>query len=68
MTKAFSPPATDQGEEQARFVVMQHLNASVIGHDMLLRMRDSCWSWCAILRWINARPSRSGRPRLPPEE
>ena len=38
--RAFAPPATDQAEEQARFVVMQHLNANAIGHTTLLRMRD----------------------------
>ena len=65
---AFAPPATDQAEEQARFVVMQHLKANAIGHTTLLRMRDSCWSWCAILRWINARPSRSGAVPLSPAE
>ena len=30
--RAFAPPATDQAEEQARFVVMQHLNANAIRH------------------------------------
>jgi hypothetical protein len=38
---------------------MQHLNSSAIDHNTLLRMRDSRWSWCSILDWINARPSRS---------
>ena len=66
--RAFAAPATDQAEEQARFVVMQHLNANAIGHTTLLRMRDSCWSWSAILRWINARPSRSGAVPLSPAE
>ena len=37
---AFAPPATDQAEEQARFVVMQHLKANAIGHTTLLRMRE----------------------------
>ena len=66
--RAFAPPATDQAEEQARFVVMQHLNANAIGHTTLLRMRDCCWSWSAILRWINARPRRSGAVPLSPAE
>jgi hypothetical protein len=60
MSKAFLHPPTDRVEEQARFLVMQHLNSSAIDHDTLLRIRDSCWSWYSILDWINARPSRSG--------
>jgi hypothetical protein len=59
-SKGFQRPPTDQAEEQARFVVMQYLNSRAIDHDMLLRMRDSRWSWISILDWIDARPSRSG--------
>jgi hypothetical protein len=59
-SKGFQRPPSDQAEEQARFVVMQHLNTAAIDHDTLLRMRDSRWSWISILDWIDARPSRSG--------
>lgn len=59
MSNAFQRPPSDQAEEQARFVVTQHLNSGGIDHDTLLRMRDSFLSWRAILDWINARPSQS---------
>ncbi len=57
ISNAFLHPPNDQDEEQARFVVMQHLNSREIAHDTLLRMRDSRWSWCSILDWIKTQPS-----------
>jgi hypothetical protein len=60
MSTSFQPPVNDQAEEQARFVVTQHLNCGGgIDHDTLL-MRDSRSSWSAILVWING----SERPGL----
>jgi hypothetical protein len=56
-SQAFRHPPSDQAEEQARFVVMQHLKLRAIDHDTLLRMRDSRWSWISILDWINAPPT-----------
>jgi hypothetical protein len=56
-SQAFRHPPNDQAEEQARFIVMQHLKFRAIDHDTLLRMRDSRWSWISILDWINARPT-----------
>jgi hypothetical protein len=47
----------DQTEEQARFVVMQRVNAGAIDHRTVLQMRDSLRSWRAIVDWIDAKVS-----------